>query len=63
LHTWEPVWTDYISEPTWVFQNFMHLSAVPPPLATKFDCIGLQAMAFTAAWWEENLKRGIFDLC
>jgi hypothetical protein len=41
----------------------MHLSAVPPPLATKFDCIGLQAMAFTAAWWEENLNRGMLDLC
>jgi hypothetical protein len=46
-----------------VFQNLILLSAVPPPLATKFDCIGLQAIAFTAAKCDENLNKGIFDLC
>lgn len=40
----------------------MQRSAVPPPDARRLLWWGLQAMAFTAALWEENLKRGISDL-
>jgi len=37
LQTWEPVSSDLISAPVSVFQNLMHLSAVPPP-ETKRPC-------------------------
>lgn len=39
----------------------MHLSNVPPPLATRLDWVGHQAIAFTAAKCEENLNKGMFD--
>lgn len=38
-----------------VFQNLMHLSAVPPPEARRPFWWGDQPMAFTAAEWSENL--------
>lgn len=43
-----------------VFQNLMHLSAVPPPEAIKPCWWGDQASALTAAWWSE--KRIIGEL-
>ena len=35
LHTYDPVSYDPTSCPVNVFQNLMHLSAVPPPLTSK----------------------------
>lgn len=41
-----------------VFQNLMHLSAVPPPLARRPLVWGDQAKALTAAKCEVNLQTG-----
>ena len=49
LHTWDPVSIELIHEPFNVFQNLIHRSAVPPPLASRPCWWGDQAMAFTAA--------------
>lgn len=58
--TWEPVSTEFSSEPLWAFQNLMHLSAVPPPVARRFRSWGDHARALTAAWcWEEHFKKYI----
>jgi hypothetical protein len=43
------VLTLFISLPVSVFQNFMVLSVVPPPVASKPFCHGHHARAFTAA--------------
>ena len=40
----------------------MHWSAVPPPVANKPLWRGLQLIALTAAWWSENLSRGLSDV-
>lgn len=42
----------------WVFQNLMHLSAVPPPEAKRPFWWGLHPIALTAAVCSENLTRG-----
>ena len=44
-----------------VFQKRMHLSAVPPPEASRPCWWGDQAMALTAAVWSENLSTGVLD--
>lgn len=60
LQTWEPVSTVLIRWVwgSWVFQNRMVRSAVPPPEARRFDWVGDHAIAFTAAMWEVNVWRG-----
>ena len=35
-HTCDPVSTEFNRAPDWAFQNLIHLSAVPPPVASKF---------------------------
>jgi hypothetical protein len=37
--------------PVSTFQNLMHLSLEPPPVANRFLCHGHQAKALTAALW------------
>ncbi len=44
-----------------VFQKRMHLSAVPPPDASRPCWCGDQAMALTAAVWSENFSTGVLD--
>ena len=58
LHTWLPVSTQCIGLHVRVFQNLMHLSAVPPPLHIAPCWCGDQAMAFTAATWSVNFTNG-----
>ncbi|KNC30303.1 hypothetical protein FF38_07384 [Lucilia cuprina] len=48
-HTCDLESTELINEPLLIFQNFMHLSAVPPPDASTLGCHGHQAKARTAA--------------
>ena len=61
LQTWEPVSILSSIVPSRVFQNFMVLSADPPPEA-KTPCVwGLQARALTAAECWLNLLIGTFD--
>ena len=45
-----------------MFQKRIHLSAVPPPEASKPFWWGLQPIAFTAAWCSENLAKGCSPL-
>ena len=59
LQTWLPVSTQCIGLQVRVFQNLMHLSAVPPPLHIVPCWWGDQAMAFTAATWSVNFTRGL----
>lgn len=49
--TWLCVFTLFRRRPVSVFQNFMVLSVVPPPVANSPLCHGHQAKAFTAALW------------
>ena len=58
LQTCEPVLMQFKLVRFTVSQNRMHWSAVPPPVASRPLCSGLQLMALTAAWWSENLARG-----
>ena len=44
--------------PVCAFQNLMVRSAVPPPLANKFRCIGHHDSALTAAWCWRSVIRG-----
>ena len=44
-----------------VFQKRMHLSAVPPPDASRPCWCGDHAMALTAAVWSENFRTGLAD--
>lgn len=48
-HTWLWVFTEFISLPVSMFQNFIVLSEDPPPVARRFLCHGHHASAFTAA--------------
>ncbi|EKU20650.1 hypothetical protein NGA_2064900, partial [Nannochloropsis gaditana CCMP526] len=48
--TWEPVSIELRRAPFAPFQNLMHRSAVPPPVAKIFRSKGHQARALTAAW-------------
>lgn len=58
LQTYEPVSIALISCICVVFQNLMHLSAVPPPLARRPCWCGDHVIALTAARWLENLPAG-----
>lgn len=58
LHTYEPVSILWISCMVWVSQNLIHLSAVPPPDASRPFWSGDQAIALTAALWLWNLPTG-----
>ena len=58
LQTCEPVSTLCSAAPVDVFQNLMHLSAVPPPDAMRPCWCGLHAIAFTAAWCPTNRWMG-----
>jgi len=53
--TWEPVSTEFMQAPVWVFQNLMHRSFPPPPEASKLLWKGHQARALTAALWSSSL--------
>ena len=44
--------------PVCAFQNLMVRSAVPPPLARRFRCIGRHDSALTAAWCWRSVIRG-----
>lgn len=46
--TWDPVSTEFKHAPVWVFQNFIHRSPPPPPVANKLLWKGHQAIALTA---------------
>ena len=54
LQTYEPVLIVCSGFMLMVSQKRMHWSAVPPPVASKPRCSGLQLMALTAAWWSLN---------
>ena len=55
FQTWDPVSKNLIQDLFKTFQNLIHLSAVPPPVA-KIPCsCGDHPIAFTAAWWSKNL--------
>ena len=58
LHTCEPVSVQATCSIVSVFQNRMHRSAVPPPLARSPCWCGDHAIAFTAATWLENRPTG-----
>lgn len=62
LQTWLPVSTQCIGLQVRVFQNLIHLSAVPPPLHMVPCWCGDHAMALTAATWSVNLTRGLVGL-
>ena len=47
-----------VNKPVSVFQNLIHLSAVPPPEAKRPWWWGDHAMAFTAAMWSVNVYTG-----
>ena len=59
LQTCEPVSTHCSGWPVNVFQNRMHWSAVPPPLARRPCWWGDQAMALTAARWSVYVWTGV----
>ena len=54
-HTCDPVSTEFRHAPVCVFQNLMHRSLPPPPVASKLLWNGHQASAFTAAMWSSSL--------
>lgn len=58
-------WVSTLSmqDPVWVFQNFMHRSAVPPPEASRCDWKGHHARALTAAWCSSKRWRHGVDGC
>jgi hypothetical protein len=58
LHTCDPVSTLCKGCPVNVFQNRIHLSAVPPPLANSPCWWGDHAIAFTAARWSVYVWTG-----
>ncbi len=62
LQTYDPVSMALISCIWVVFQNLMHLSAVPPPLASKPCWCGDHEIALTAARWLPNLPTGSYWL-
>lgn len=55
---WLPVSTHCSVAPVAVFQNRMHRSAVPPPLASRPCWCGDHAMAFTAAACSQKRSDG-----
>jgi hypothetical protein len=59
-HTCEPVSMELSTAPVWVFQNLMHLSAVPPPVASRLLWKGHQASALTAAC--DSIEAAVADL-
>lgn len=61
LHTWDPVSILSSIVPSRVFQNFIVLSADPPPEASTPWVWGFHAKALTAAecWW--NLLIGVLE--
>ena len=59
LQTWDPVSILSINELSKVFQNFIVLSADPPPEARTPWLCGSQAIPFTAAQWDVNLQIGV----
>ena len=61
MHTWDPVWIESTYWLLWMFQNFIHLSPEPPPLANIELLWGFQAKALTAALWELNLQIGVLE--
>lgn len=63
LHTWEPVFTLLMFWRVKVFQNRMHWSAVPPPVAKRPLYCGLHPIALTAAWCWLNLTSGWSPFC
>lgn len=58
LQTYDPVSIEFSSNIYYVFQNLMHLSAVPPPLTRRPCWWGDHEIAFTAAKWLPNLPTG-----
>ena len=61
LQTWEPVSMLSSIVPFRVFQNFIVLSAEPPPEAKTPWLWGLQARPFTAAQCWLNLLMGVVE--
>ncbi len=59
--TWDCVSIFCKMLPLYMFQILMCLSAVPPPVASKFDCHGHQATALTAAVWLRNVCNGLLS--
>ena len=48
---WEGVLREWRRAPVETFQMWMVASEVPPPEASRLDCHGHHARAFTAAVW------------
>ena len=61
LQTWDPVCIESSYSFFWMFQNFIHLSPEPPPLAKIELLWGFHAKALTAALWEVNLQIGVLE--
>ena len=56
-----PVSIKFNSEPVWVLQNLVDLSAIPPTVMSRLLSCGDQSNFFTAARWSVRVNLGKFS--